>query len=716
VKNDYNLEELEQITVRDLRFNIMPRYKYHYMEKEYEQFSLDLIDRLVKPGSTVLDIGSHYGIYSLLSARKAGKVYAFEPVRENYEILRRNIGDNNLKNIQAFNEAISDEDGSAEFNIPWASDSAGFYEHPNAESMKKVTVKTARIDSEITAKNISFIKIDTEGHELHVLDGLQETLRNNKQATMLIELNPECLTNASSSAESLIEKIISLGYDIFALHEATRDMVRVTLDTPIPQVMRGEQYLNLLCLPVDSWLSVVVASHSSSLGGAELYLYEVISDLLAVEEKLVLPHVVVPGEGPLYGKLRALPITVQVIASQGWVVEDGMVREDRDKIDALNVDALSSLTTIMRDFQPHVVMTNTLVLPWAAIAAKMFGIPHLWAIHEFGDKDHHFRFSEGYESTLRIVGDLSENVLVTSDAVYTHIEKYIPAKKLGKMKHQIAMPAVSKKRPKVFSASAQLKLAVSGRIGSNKGQLEAVQALVALRQAGYKAELLLLGAVGSPEYLHDIKSVVKEHHVNDFVHIVDHVDNPGDYISQIDIYLMCSINEAFGRVTVESMLLGKPVVGTNSGGTPHIIMDGKTGYLYKTGDIEDLVTKIRKLADKPAMLQKFGQAGHDIAIKSYGISDRTFWYRQILETSAARPRYSSLLASIGNGLACLQQQHKDQINGIVNTHRKEIKEFSDSYNAVYAAYHKLEKRAQSHHPVVIARKLADKATRRFRNK
>lgn len=714
MKNDYNLKELEQITVRDLKFNIMPRYKYHYTEKEYEQFSLDLIDRLVKPGSTVLDVGAHYGIYSLLASRKAARVYAFEPVRENYEILRRNVSDNGLKNITAFNEAISDEDGSAEFNIPWASDSAGFYEHPNAESIKKVTVKTARIDSQITEQNISFIKIDTEGHELHVLDGLRETLRNNKQATMLIELNPECLENAGSSAEGLIEKIISLGYDVFALHEATRDMVRATIDTPLSQIMRGEQYLNLLCLPVGSWLSVVISSHSSSLGGAELYLYEVVRDLLAVDEKLVLPHVVLPGEGPLYGKLRSLPISTQVITSHGWVTEDGTSTEENDKTDAMNVDALSSFATILRDMRPHVVMSNTLVLPWAAIAAKAFGIPHLWAIHEFGDKDHHFRFSEGYESTLRIVGDVSQKVLVTSDAVYDHIEKYIDGKKLGKLKHQIGVPTVSKKKPKVFSASAQLKLAVVGRIGPTKGQLEAVNALTALREAGYKAELLLLGAVGSQEYLKEITDTVKKYQVGDFVHIVDHVDNPGDYISQVDVYLMCSVNEAFGRVTVEAMLLGKPVVGTNSGGTQYIVNDGKTGYLYKSGDVDDLVAKIRTLADKPSQMQKFGKAGYDVASKLYKVSDKTFWYRQLLETTAMTPPYSALLASIGNGLACLRQQHKDQINDMVNTHRREIKEFSDSYNAVYAAYHKLEKQVKNH-PIAIVRRAATRATRRFRN-
>lgn len=714
MKNDYNLDELEQVTVRGLLFNIMPRYKYHYMEKDYEQFSLDLINRLVKPGSTVLDIGAHYGIYSLLASKNAAQVYAFEPVKENYEILKRNIADNNLINVKPLNKAVSDQDGTAEFNIPWASDSAGFYEHPNAESMKKVAVKTARIDSEIDAKDISFIKIDTEGHELHVLDGLQRTLRVNKRAVMLIELNPECLVNAGSSAEALIAKIHELGYDILALHEASRDMVRVELDTPLSQVMRGEQYLNLLCLPVDSWLGVVVSSHSSSLGGAELYLYETLLSLLSVEEKLVLPHVIVPGEGPLYSKLSELPITTQVIASRGWVKDADVPTETEDEINAMNVDALSSFSTVLRDFRPHVVLSNTVLLPWAAIAAKMFAIPHVWAIHEFGDKDHNFVFKEGYANTLRLVDEMSEKLLVTSDAVYKHIERYVSKDKMEKMQHRVSVPLHTSNELKVFSKTAKLKLVVAGRISSTKGQLDAVKALVSLRSSGYNAELLLLGSVGSTAYMNEITKLIKKHTLEKFVHIVGHVDNPGDYISQADIYLMCSSNEAFGRVTVEAMILGKPVIGTDSGQTPYIVEDGKTGYLYTSGDVDGLVLAIRKLADSPTLIRKFGKAGFDFANNTYTRANDKFWYSHLLDASKVQKNRSALMLDIGKGLATLQRQHKDELNSMSDTHRREIKEFSDSYNAVYAAYHKLEKEIERYRLSRVLRKVASRSIGRMK--
>lgn len=55
---------------------------------------------------------------------------------------------------------------------------------------------------------------------------------------------------------------------------------------------------------------------------------------------------------------------------------------------------------------------------------------------------------------------------------------------------------------------------------------------------------------------------------------------------------MCSQNEAFGRVTVESMLSENVVIGTKSAGTAEIIEDGVNGYLYEVGNIQELSRKI----------------------------------------------------------------------------------------------------------------------------
>src|SRR6476659_8790078 len=111
-QHDYDLSQLGEIKVRGLKYFIMPRYKDNYLNHDYEDFSLDIMLRDLKSDSTFVDIGSHYGIYSLLASRKAdkGKVIALEPVPENFTILNKNIKANKAGSIDSFNYAASDSD------------------------------------------------------------------------------------------------------------------------------------------------------------------------------------------------------------------------------------------------------------------------------------------------------------------------------------------------------------------------------------------------------------------------------------------------------------------------------------------------------------------------------------------------------------------------------------------------------------------------------
>lgn len=685
VKDDYNLDELQQIRVRDLKFNIMPRYLYHYTDKEYEELSLNLLDSLVKKDSVALDIGGHYGIYSLLSARNAKKVYAFEPVPENFKVLQTNIEDNDLTDIiTPINKAVSDQQGTVDFNVTWASDSAGFYEHPNAEVIRKISVEMCAIDEELKdVKNVSFIKIDTEGHEIHVLEGLKRTLQQNPEAKLLIEFNPECLENAGTTSRKLINKILSLGYDIFALHEDSRYIVRVTEDVTDEDILLGETYLNLLCLPQGSWQAPLISSHSADIGGAELVLFESLQALPETSKKFILPMVILPGHGPLEEKIKKLPVGMKVIQMHGWVNNvDRLDFTERDThID--NSNAIAEIAEVFKDFRPQVAMTNTLAVPWTAFVAKTFGVPHLWSIHEFGDLDHGFQFDYGYDTTFRFIDQLSDKILVNSAAVMQHIGKHIPSKKIQTSTLFVHEPVLSDKAPKhVYSSKAQIKLVTSGLITTGKGQLEAVKAVKLLREKGKEAELIILGRTGDPAYMTEIETFCKEHALEKYIHILGFKANPFDYVNMADIFVMCSRNEAFGRVTVEAMLLGKPVVGSDSGGTSELIQDGKNGYLYKPGNVNELVDRIIQLTNSPDNLQVTEHTRNALKEKYQNnyyqmVSDLLFG----LKTDPLKAEMR-IYQDILSGAADLHRRNQKQALSLTY----DIQKFSDEYNKVYAAY------------------------------
>jgi FkbM family methyltransferase len=660
-----------------------------------------MLDRLVDKNSVVVDIGAHYGIYSLLSSQNAKHVYSFEPVPENHSVLQRNIKDNDIKNITTYNMAVSDEAGKAEFNIPWASDSAGFYQHPNAKTLKKIKIDVTSIDKKISTKDISLVKIDTEGHEIHVLEGMRKTLVENKRVKLLIEFNPECLINAGFEPLDLIKKIQELGFDCFGLHEDTRDIVTIKESTSAEEILKGKEYLNLLCLRKGSWINPIFYLHSASVsGGAELCAYELISRIIEDQKQFVLPYVVLPAEGPMADRYCDLAVGMKIIYSQPWVSGmkilqakpwtngSGLSPSETVQKKLLNTTATVQLAEVFESFKPSVACTQTIVMPWMANVATAYGVPHVWYIHEFGDIDHGFNFDYGYQESLRFIGRNSEFVVANSNAVAKHIAAGINKEKIITLHYNVLKPPTTDKAPDIFKKNV-LKLVIAGRIMPSKGQLDAVKALKILRDRKVEAELLIMGAVGSDEYMKQINDYVQASSLPEKVHFLSHQENPGDYMKLADIYLMCSKNEAFGRVTAEAMLLGKPVVGSKSGGTLDIVSDGVDGFLYTPGDVKDLASCVEKLAHNDEKLKQFAKKAKENAKKKFNNNHYEVSLKIFKDAMAQKKIANNMAKDLLVGAVYMEAANKLREQQNNEKHQQELADFSKKYNEVYAAYNQL---------------------------
>lgn len=136
----------------------------------YEQSFQSLFFSLVPDGGVVCDIGANVGFYSLLAARKAARVLAFEPLPENLTFLRRHVELNSLQQrIEIFPFAASDHDGQGMFSIVPGNRSEGSL-RPDGT----LPVRTIRLDSLGIVPDL--IKIDVEGNEHAVLCGARQTL------------------------------------------------------------------------------------------------------------------------------------------------------------------------------------------------------------------------------------------------------------------------------------------------------------------------------------------------------------------------------------------------------------------------------------------------------------------------------------------------------------------------------------------------------------
>ncbi len=158
--------------------------------KSHEPINTQIISQILKKGMTCLDIGGNIGYYVLLERQLVGdegRIIAFEPLPRNYQYLKKNIQLQNVKNISAYNFACGDKEGKATFFINKKSNGCKVIAEgvsppdPSLGTLTEVPIKI--LDSfieELKLEHVDFVRMDSEGYELHIFKGLKKTLEKFK--------------------------------------------------------------------------------------------------------------------------------------------------------------------------------------------------------------------------------------------------------------------------------------------------------------------------------------------------------------------------------------------------------------------------------------------------------------------------------------------------------------------------------------------------------
>jgi len=163
-----------------------------YLKDKYEDDQITFLKKKIDENriKIFIDIGAHMGFYSINLSKKKLDIYAFEPIVENFNQLKKNISINSIYNIRAYNCALSNIKRSATMWVPDKDRTGGFaIYNKNDEALKKYSIKniSKRViqsdigDDLLDIKNSAIaIKIDVERHEEEVLNGINKLLENNK--------------------------------------------------------------------------------------------------------------------------------------------------------------------------------------------------------------------------------------------------------------------------------------------------------------------------------------------------------------------------------------------------------------------------------------------------------------------------------------------------------------------------------------------------------
>jgi glycosyltransferase involved in cell wall biosynthesis len=349
-----------------------------------------------------------------------------------------------------------------------------------------------------------------------------------------------------------------------------------------------------------AWLSHTGGSSA----GAELAMLEAVSCLTERQVEVV---GIVPAHGPLSPLLKASGATVVAQHNAWWATPGGtstlrLARQAAGSA-ARNVGAFGRMSRLLQEIDPDLVVTNTLAIPLGAFAARRSGLPHVWYRHEFGRRDHGFRFHFGERATFAAIERLSDRVIVNSRSVLEDAPGRRFRSKARLVTYAVTVPP---HEPHDGPRDGPLRLVQIGRIAPSKGHKDAVHAGGELRRRGIDVEIRFVGPTRWPRYIEELHALAGAEGVGDLISITGFRPDPAEEVIQADVALTCSRLEAFGRTTVEAMKLGKAVIGARSAGTAELIRDGETGFTYAPGDAAELASKIELFARDRSLAPALG--------------------------------------------------------------------------------------------------------------
>ena len=195
--------------------------------KNKDENEIELLERFIEPGTDSIDVGVYRGVYSYEMSKYSKNVHSFEPNPIIFEYINKNLK-KIINNIFLYNYALSNKNQVIDLKVPIRNDKYNrenfeeFYELGRAtihqentfKRYEKFQITSKKIDEFNFKNNISFIKIDVEGHELEVIKGGEEIISKNKPI-LLVEIEERYSQNKVSDTINYINKLgyISHYYD-----------------------------------------------------------------------------------------------------------------------------------------------------------------------------------------------------------------------------------------------------------------------------------------------------------------------------------------------------------------------------------------------------------------------------------------------------------------------------------------------------------------------
>lgn len=357
-------------------------------------------------------------------------------------------------------------------------------------------------------------------------------------------------------------------------------------------------------------------THYAELYGANRGLLDLMTALRDAHG--VRPHVLLAAPGPFTAVLESRSIPYAVVPWKPWVAGQVYMgglhhrfmqwlghRQRRRERERINASALPALVQQCRQWQVDLVHVNSSVIGLGPALSNALQKPWVWHVRELIGLHYGF-VPDGGARALATKLRTADAVIAVSDAVRRELQAQAGGRLPVHMVHNSvrAEAGINERNAQAdrrWAHTMPFHFVLVGVFHASKGQLEAVDAIAQLRAEGLDVKLTLVGGGDDTA----VRDRIARRGVVPHVELTGYVDDPTAIYQQAHCMLMCSRHEAFGRVTVEAMSSGLPVIGHRSGGTPELIDHGRNGFLYEAD--ADLVDHMRSLVTDPERARRMGE-------------------------------------------------------------------------------------------------------------
>lgn len=310
-------------------------------------------------------------------------------------------------------------------------------------------------------------------------------------------------------------------------------------------------------------MRILFFTHYSSLYGANL-------SMLGLAEYLIKDYgfkvyIVCPKEGELIKAAREIGAVTRCFRYFSWQCFN---RFWINKLlrNIINPFLLARVIFYTKRISPDIIHNNTSVTDLGIKVASKLNIPCVWHLREYGKEDYEMDYLVSKKEIIKNYSAATALISVSDSLRSAFTNKY-PMLEIETIYNGIKPFEVKKIDHKGCN------FCIIGKITEKKGQYEILKAVNVLVQKKRRGFHVFFAGEGDYKYINKLKEYVANEKIDEFVTFSGYVRDIIDYLSYMDVGIMASENEAFGRVTVEYMMAEMRVIAMDSGGTREIIGD-----------------------------------------------------------------------------------------------------------------------------------------------